>query len=536
MRTDRCHAPTRSGFVSEQRVAKIIGADVELGNFLQSPRGARTGRIASRMLLQEVPGIARNYVNQAQDSFRKFFPANGGSAYIDLDHAEFPVPEVGRARDFVAVWHATLLIARQAMQAADERLGVDERLRVLINNSDGLGHSYGSHCNVLITRRAFDNIFHRKLHHLLYLAAYQASSIVVTGQGKVGAENGAPPVDYQLSQRADFFETLSGIQTTYRRPIVNTRDEPLCGPFAGADALATPLARLHVIFYDSNLCHVACFLKIGVLQIITAMIEAERINPSLLLDDPVAAVVQWSHDPTLSARARLADGRELTAVEHQQLIWEDASRFVADGGCHEIVPDAERIVAMWGGVLEKLAANNLAALAGSLDWVLKLASLERAMSQHPRLCWNSPELKLLDHLYSSLDPTDGLYWLHEQAGGVERIVSAGEIERFVHTPPADTRAWTRAMLLRVAGPGRVNNIDWDRITFRLAGPQGFASYRVLWMPDPRRYSKAETGHLFRPGASLEEIVDRIDRLNDNAAACQPHKSSQVDCTVPTAAR
>src|SRR5207245_816604 len=104
-----------------------------------------------------------------------------------------------------------------------------QRIHVLVNNSDGRGNAYGSHLNFLVTRRAWDNIFERKLHHMLYLASFQVSSIVYTGQGKVGSENGMPAVAFQLSQRADFFETLTGMQTTHERPIVNSRDEALCG-------------------------------------------------------------------------------------------------------------------------------------------------------------------------------------------------------------------------------------------------------------------------------------------------------------------
>jgi proteasome accessory factor A len=451
----------------------------------------------------------RNYGYVAQDSFRKFLPANGGCAYIDLDHAEFPIPEVLSAVDYVAVWHATLRIARQAMINANEELDDGRCIRVLVNNSDGLGHSYGSHCNVLIARRAFDEMFDRKLQHLLYLAAYQTSSIVFTGQGKVGAENGAPSVDYQISQRADFFETLFGLQTTHNRPIVNTRDEALCGPLFRDNPLNARLARLHVIFYDSNLCHVACFLKIGVLQIVLAMIEAGWLNLGLILDDPVDAVVRWSHDPTLQARVRLADGRQLTAVEHQRYFHEDARRFFEQGGLQDIVPDAERILDVWGDVLEKLAAEDFGALAGSLDWILKLVGMQRAMANHPQLDWSSPPIKHLDHLYSSLDPNEGLFWLHDRAGVVEHIVTSGEIERFVYEPPEDTRAWTRAMLLRAAGSSRINYVDWDRITFKLTGSHGFATYQTLWMPDPRRLTRTETSQLFQGDLSLEEIVESL---------------------------
>ena len=500
------HSPAR-----RQQVAKLLGADIELGNFIEGAQPP-TGRAASRLLLQQIPGVARNYVHMAQDAYRRFLWTNGGCAYIDLDHAELPLPEVTNAWDFVAVWHAMLRVARTAMLQVNEQLAGTQRLRVFANNSDGLGHSYGSHCNVLMVRTAFDDLFDRKLQHLLFLAAHQVSSIVYTGQGKVGAENAAPAVPYQLSQRADFFETLSGLQTTYHRPIVNTRDEPLCGPFAGDDATAKDLARLHVIFYDSNLCHVACLLKVGVLQIITAMIEAEDIDVRLILDDPVDAVVKWSHDPSLQQRVRLADGRWLTAVEHQQQLHTRAVRFVERGRCDAVVPGAEKIVELWGNVLERLAARDFDSLAGSLDWVLKRSILERALANHAHLNWNSPELKQLDHLYSSLDPADGLFWIHEQAGVVESLVSRSHIERFVYEPPADTRAWTRAMLLRVAGVDRVNNIDWDRITFRLPGSHGYATYQVLWMQDPRQWTRAQTQHLFRQNLTLAELTAELRRL------------------------
>jgi proteasome accessory factor A len=195
-----------------------------------------------------------------------------------------------------------LRIVRGLLAEANARRSDDSRIQVLANNSDGRDHAYGSHLNFLLTRTAWDNVFARKMHQLLWLAAFQTSSIVYTGAGKVGAENGAPPVFFQLSQRADFFETLVGEQTTYRRPIVNSRDEPLCGVGARAE---DALARLHVIFFDNSLAFGTSLLKVGTMQILLAMLEAERINPQLILDDPVDAVVRWSHDPTRRAAAPL---------------------------------------------------------------------------------------------------------------------------------------------------------------------------------------------------------------------------------------
>ena len=136
----------------------------------------------------------------------------------------------------------------------------------------------------LITRRAWENIFNRKFHYLQYLASFQVSSLVYTGQGKVGAENGEPEIAFQLSQRADHFEKISSYPTTFERGLVNSRCEPLCGPASATSQPDSP-ARLHSIFFDSTLAHGSCLLKVGVMQIVLAMLEAEHCDPGLILDD-----------------------------------------------------------------------------------------------------------------------------------------------------------------------------------------------------------------------------------------------------------
>jgi proteasome accessory factor A len=498
-------------------VPKLCAADVELGNFvLGLERLTGTGYEASRALLREIeaPYAERvaygtgGYVYNPQDWGRKYLASNGGCVYIDLDHLEICQPEVLGAYDHLAAWHAMLRIARHALDAANARLPPGQTIHVLVNNSDGRGNSYGSHLNFLVTRRAWDNIFERKLHHLLYLAAFQISSIVFTGQGKVGVENGRPAVRYQLSQRADFFEALTGVQTTYRRPIVNSRDEPLCGPQEATPASA--LARLHCIFFDSTLCHGSSLLKVGVMQLVLAMIEAEEIDPGLILDDPVATVVRWSHDPTLEARARMASGKVLTAVELQLLFLERAERFAATGGFDGIVPRAADILALWADTLEKLCAKDLPALAGRLDWIRKLFTLERALERRPDLGWDAPAIKHLDFLYASLDRDAGLYWAHERRGDVERLVSEAEIERFVHEPPDDTRAWTRAMLLRIAGARGVQDVDWDAIRFRKVVPGYWTRSRTLRLDDPLAFTKAAVADVIGGAATLDDILDALE--------------------------
>jgi proteasome accessory factor A len=545
--------PAGSPHPPRRLVPKVCGADVELGNFIVGANPLQgTGYAASRLLLREVQGIqhsswSRNtwnggnhyagqsqarggngysvatagyavstaYDYESQDWGRKFLPTNGGCVYVDLNHLELCIPECGSAYDFVAAWHAMLLLAREAAERVNARLDHGRRLQVLVNNSDGQGNSYGAHMNFLLARRTWDDIFHRKPHYLAFLAAYQVSSIVIGGQGKVGAENGVPDVDFQLSQRADFFETLTALQTTYSRPLINTRDEPLCvkGVYDSRERRGpSPWARLHVIFHDANLCHAANFLKCGMMQIVLAMLEAGTANPALILEDPLAAVLEYSRDPTLQARARTASGQQLTAVELQLRFVEEAEKLAAAGVFAGIVPAARDILDLATDTLQKLRSGDLDAVAGRLDWVLKRQLLERAMAQRPGLDWTSPQIKHLDFAYSNLDPNEGLYWSLEQAGVVQRLVSPARVEYFRHEPPADTRAYTRAMLLRLAGPQRVDRVDWDSVCVKLPGRFSWPSYRTLDLPHPLALTKAETGDLFASGGSLEEVFAALSGL------------------------
>jgi proteasome accessory factor A len=423
-----------------------------------------------------------------QDHDRRYLAENGGCIYIDLNHLELCLPETRSALDHVACWHAGLRIVRRAMDAANAGQPEGRRVHVLVNNSDGSGNSYGSHLNFLVTRRCWQSIFERKMQYLLFLAAYQASSVVFAGQGKVGSENGAPDVHFQLSQRADYFEQIVGSQTTCNRPIVNSRDEPLCGDYDYHRGLSDPFegnrSRVHVIFYDNTLCHVSTLLKAGVMQIILAMIEAGFVERRLILDDPLAAVRAWSHDPGLRAKASLFSGERVSAVEMQYQFLEEATRFVSRGDCEGIVPDAQLILDTWGDTLALLEQRDVAALSRKVDWALKLTLLEGVMSEHGDLDWAHPAVKRLDHVYSSLDAGEGLYWACERDGHVERVVAEKDISRFESNPPEDTRAWARAMLIRRIGADRIEEMNWDHIRYIEGDDYWTRRHRTIELPDP----------------------------------------------------
>lgn len=503
-------------------VAKMTGADVELGNFVAgvtSPEG--TGREAAVALLDAVartaggrgPGEPGPLRDGNQDWGRRFLGANGGCAYIDLDHLELCLPETRSAFDHLTAWHAMLRLTQAALREVNAgRLA--HPIRVLVNNSDGHGHAYGGHVSLMMGRPAWRDLLERRLHHLAFLAAHHASSLVLTGQGKVGSENGAPPARYQLSQRADFLEVLLGPQTTWHRPLVNTRDEPLAGAWSGDDQThpAARLARLHVICHDTTLCHASVLLRVGTLQIVLAMLEAGAVPP-LALEDPLEAVAAWSRDPWFTTRARLVDGRQVTAIELQRLILEAAAECAADGLLDPVVPRTGDLLLLWDGILRQAEAGDWPALARRLDWALKLGLLERAMRHDPTIGWESARLKMLDHLYGSLDPADGLYWAWSRAGATETLVGEDDVQRATGEPPPDTRAWTRAMLLRLAEPSEVELVDWDHIRFRLAGRPRLTL--ALPMPDPLGHTRDTVAAALTRGA----LIDVVRRLG--GTPCRP---------------
>ena len=230
---------------------------------------------------------------------------NGARYYVDHAHPEYSTPECSNALELVCADKAGERILARSMHAASRLIGAGQEIVVYKNNSDSKGNSYGTHENYLVDRAV---PFASLVRNLL---PWFVSRQVFTGAGKVGTENGASPVDYQISQRADFFEEEVGLETTLKRPIVNTRDEPHADP--------QRYRRLHVIVGDANLCEVATFLKVGTTAIVLAMIEDEFIDKDLSIIGPVSAMRTVSHDPTCHATVELLDGGRLTAVELQ---WE----------------------------------------------------------------------------------------------------------------------------------------------------------------------------------------------------------------------
>lgn len=250
-----------------------------------------------------------------------------------------------------------------------------------------------------------------------------------------------------------------------------------------------------MIFFDPMLCQVARVVTVGALQIVLAMLEANAVDPALLLDAPVDALASWGHDPTLGARAHLASGREVTILELQRLFLDRAARFVSRRGCEGYVPRADEIVSLWSDLLDALERRDVDYLSSRLDWALKHRLLDGARRRHRGLTWQSPAMKVLDHLFASLDD-DGLFVSHDRQDRLTRVVSEDEIRRAMNEPPEDTRAWGRTFLLRRFGD-RVVDLDWHWIEIALV-EQGWPTRRRVLLDDPLGFTRASM--LERSGA------------------------------------
>ena len=140
-----------------------------------------------------------------------------------------------------------------------------------------------------------------------------------SASARTGADDG-----FQLSQRADYFEVEVGLETTLKRPIINTRDEPHADP--------EKYRRLHVIIGDANLSEISTYLKVGTTALVLAMIEdglPRRLD--LSVHRPVRALHAVSHDPSLQAPGPTSrDGRRLTALQLQMEYLEQARKYVED--------------------------------------------------------------------------------------------------------------------------------------------------------------------------------------------------------------
>lgn len=416
---------------------------------------------------------------------------NGARLYVDHAHPEYSSPEVTNPRDAVA-WDAAgdlVALATVRKVAADTSL---PPINLYKNNTDNKSVSYGSHENYLMPRSVpFGDIIRG-------LTPFFVSRQVICGAGRVGIGQDSSTAGYQISQRADFFEAEVGLETTIRRPIINTRDEP--------HATADKYRRLHVIIGDANLSQVSNYLKFGTTAMVLSLIEAGQA-PRIEVHEPVQALQAISHDTTLATTVRLLDGRRVTALDIQWMYYEAAAKLAQETGVADSVTGdghTHGVLERWESTLSVLGSDPAAA-SSSVEWVAKKSLLE-GYRNRDGLGWDDARLGLVDLQWSDIRPEKGLYYRMLSRDRMTRIVDDADIARAVGEPPSDTRAYFRGRCVSSFGKDVVG-ASWDSVIFDVPG---LGKLQRVPTREPLRGTRALTGALFdrhqEAGSFLAELL------------------------------
>ncbi len=424
---------------------------------------------------------------------------NGARLYVDHAHPEYSTPEVTNPLDAVRWDRAGEMVMLASVRALASTPALPD-VTLYKNNVDGKGATYGTHENYLVDRAVpFVELAAR-------LIPFFVTRQVFTGAGRVGLGQHGEEPGFQLSQRADYIEAEIGLETTLRRPIVNTRDEPHADPVRWR--------RLHVILGDATMLEVATYLRLGTTSLVLWLIERAQVDAaargamaaidSVRLADPVRAVHEVSHDLTLRRPVELADGREMTAIEVQR-VYLDAVREAL--GAFGQAPDEQTadVVARWDSLLTRLA-DDPASCAREVEWLAKLRLLE-GMRRRDRLEWDHPRLAAVDLQWSDVRPERGLYHRLLAAGAVETLVSDEAVAAAVQRPPDDTRAFFRGEAIK-RYPGEVSAASWDSVVFDVPGAH---SLQRVPMRDPARGTRAHVGALLDASPDARSLLSALER-------------------------
>ncbi len=413
---------------------------------------------------------------------------NGARYYVDHAHPELSTPECSDAREVVVWDKAGERILIQSMRAAEATLPPGQEIVVYKNNSDRKANSYGCHENYLMARTVpFQRI-------VAGIIPFFVTRQLFAGAGKVGSE--APgvtsaEVPFQLSQRADFFEEEVGLETTLKRPIVNTRDEPHCDP--------QKYRRLHVILGDANCSEVSTFLKVGTTALVLAMIEDGELGRDLALASPVQALRRVSYDVGMSTTLELADGGRISALDLQWEYLGWARKYADSRGLDAVGEDVgTEVLRRWEAVLTALETDPMS-LADTLDWVAKY-QLFSAYRERDGLSWNAPRLAAMDLQYHDLRPERSLFARLD----MERLTTDEEVASATTQPPRTTRAWFRGRCLQRWGP-QIVAANWDSMVFDV----GSDPLRRVPMMEPLKGTAEMVDALLDECATPTELLQRL---------------------------
>jgi len=432
--------------------------------------------------------VAQEFIEAEEDTgMANVILPNGARLYVDHAHPEYSTPEVTSPLDLVKWDKAGELVMAQGAARA-MAAGLSPAINLYKNNTDNKGASYGAHENYLMSRSTpFPSI----VRHLI---PFFVTRQVVCGAGRVGRGQDGREHGFQISQRADFFEVEVGLETTLKRPIINTRDEP--------HADSERYRRLHVIIGDANLSEISTYLKVGTAALVLAMIEDDYLTDDLSIAQSVRELHTISHDASLTHQVALSSGRKLTAIQIQREYHDRARKYVDDRYGSDADPQTIDVLNRWERVLTTLETDPMS-LANELDWVAKLRLLN-GYRDRDGLEWNSPRLQLVDLQYSDIRPDKGLYYRLVQRGAMKTLIDPADVQAAVSAPPEDTRAYFRGECLRRYG-AQIAAASWDSVVFDL-NRESLVRVPTL---EPLRGTRAHVGELLDRCPDASSLIEAL---------------------------
>jgi Pup amidohydrolase len=313
---------------------------------------------------------------------------------------------------------------------------------------------------------------------------------IFCGAGKVGSElQGTTDVEFQISQRADFFEEEVGLETTLKRPLINTRDEP--------HADSGKYRRLHVIIGDANMSAPATFLKLGTTSIVLAMLEDGMFDhANLTIANPVQTLRAVSQDLSLKRSVELMRGGTITALDHQWEYLRLAQEWAAKFGLESVGETVgKNVLAQWEFTLTGLEEDP-ERVASTVDWVAKRRLVEGFRERH-QLKWSDAKLRAIDLQYHDIRPEKSL----ALRAGLAELFDHEQIKHASTNPPRDTRAYFRGRCLQKF-PTEVAAANWDSLVFDL----GTDPLRRVPMLDPLKGNADMVDSLLDRCTSASELL------------------------------
>jgi proteasome accessory factor A len=375
------------------------------------------------------------------------FLPNGGRLYLDVgSHPEYATAECDNLSDLIKQDQAGDRIVEELAVSAENRLnaeGIKGQIHLFKNNMDAAGNSYGCHENFSVSRKKnFEEVTESIIPFLI-------TRQIFCGAGKwISSSKGA---NFQISQRAEHMWESVSSATTRSRPIINTRDEPHADP--------DEYRRLHIIVGDSNMSETTTVVKVATTELMLRAAELGLLKDKFTIENPIKTIREISTDLKFRNSFRLSSGREITALQMQNEMYNIVSSMP---GLDELLekPFYRYALNLWRRSLDALESEDYALVDMELDWMIKRKFMNSYKEKHQLNDMDS-RLILLDISYHNIRKDRGLFYILEKSGMAKTLITNNDVNSAMENPPETTRAALRGRFIKVAQEKKRDfTVDW----------------------------------------------------------------------------